>query len=189
MQTKSKQRLIGLLILLAILAIFLPLLFHNSRPSTQVQLSVKIPPKPKLAVTPARIQKKEQSELMPPTAVVDTASLAQESEPQQSAPAKPKPQLVKMKKATVTIGKPKAWTVQLGAFSDAKNANRLVSRLRKKGFDAYTRPIRDANGKRLLRVYVGPEIRRESATHLRDTLRMAFHLKGVVRKYKIRSLS
>ncbi len=46
MEIKTKQRLVGGLVLLALLAIFLPVLFHTSRPSTAAHLSVKIPPKP-----------------------------------------------------------------------------------------------------------------------------------------------
>ena len=46
METKNKQRIIGGIVLLAVLAIFLPLLFHNSRPSTQLKISGDIPKAP-----------------------------------------------------------------------------------------------------------------------------------------------
>lgn len=46
MQTKTKQRVIGGIVLLAVVAIFLPLLFHNSRPSADLKLSTKVPPAP-----------------------------------------------------------------------------------------------------------------------------------------------
>ncbi len=46
MQLRTKQRLIGALVLIALLAIFLPLLFHHSRPSAELTLSTKMPPKP-----------------------------------------------------------------------------------------------------------------------------------------------
>ncbi|WP_423063833.1 SPOR domain-containing protein [Candidiatus Paracoxiella cheracis] len=43
MQTKTKQRVIGGIVLLAVVAIFLPLLFHNSRPSADLKLSTNVP--------------------------------------------------------------------------------------------------------------------------------------------------
>ncbi len=46
MQAKTKQRLIGGIVLLAVVAIFLPLLFHNSRPSMNLQLSTETPQAP-----------------------------------------------------------------------------------------------------------------------------------------------
>jgi len=46
MQTKTKHRIIGGIVLLAIVAIFLPLLFHNSRPSMDLKLSTQVPSPP-----------------------------------------------------------------------------------------------------------------------------------------------
>lgn len=46
MQTKTKHRIIGGIVLLAIVAIFLPLLFHNSRPSMDLKLSTQVPSAP-----------------------------------------------------------------------------------------------------------------------------------------------
>ncbi len=46
MNVKAKQRIIGGLVLLAVLAIFLPVLFHSSRPSEQLKLSTNIPKQP-----------------------------------------------------------------------------------------------------------------------------------------------
>ncbi len=54
-EVKTKQRLVGGLVLVAIAAIFLPLLFHNSRPSTSKPLSLstrvpKAPAKPQVTL-------------------------------------------------------------------------------------------------------------------------------------------
>ena len=46
METKTKQRVIGGVVLVAVLAIFLPLLFHNSRPSAGLKISQHVPKPP-----------------------------------------------------------------------------------------------------------------------------------------------
>lgn len=176
MEAKNKQRLVGLLILLAILAIFLPVLFHNSHPSTDARLSVRIPPKP--ALLEHALQKQEEKSVEVP------------------APQKAETDVKKIKSVTNSeqnglqqfMHEPKAWTVQLGTFENIENANHLIEKLRRKGFDAYTRPIINAKGRHMIRVYVGPEVRRESALQLRNNLRATFNIKGVVRKYKIKTV-
>lgn len=47
MNTQIKHRMIGGLVLLALLAIFLPILFYHSHSPSQIQLSAKIPEAPK----------------------------------------------------------------------------------------------------------------------------------------------
>lgn len=227
MEIKTKQRLVGILVLLAILAIFLPVLFHTTRPSVERPLSIAIPPRPeapKVALSNADTRmaaatpENEQAQLMPTrerrsetTQPIDTASPTVQTnapaahtpaanEPaakiveQAAPPAKPiqpaKPtsqNKTKAKKLSLNalLHSPKAWVVQLGTFGEKANADRLISELRKKGFDAYVRPITKAEGTRLYRVYVGPEIRLGGAQKLQEKLQASYHLHGVVRKYKI----
>ena len=53
---------------------------------------------------------------------------------------------------------PVAWVIQLATFGNESNASRLINKLRKLGYDAYSRDVRLASGKLLVRVFVGPEI-------------------------------
>jgi len=142
MQTKSKQRLVGLLILLAILAIFLPLLFHNSHPST-TQLPVKIPTKPKIDQVSLQTQRDDQKERvvkLPAPQIKKTVQSRKIAtvKPRSDTGSKSKKQSTmksqqaamshaKQKEARATtaseqkglnqfISEPKAWTVQLGTF-------------------------------------------------------------------------
>jgi DedD protein len=82
------------------------------------------------------------------------------------------------------ISTPQAWVVQLGSFSLKNNAEKLVQRLRKQGFDAYSRS-NDENHHLITRVFVGPEINRGTMQHINKKLQHDFHLKGVVRKYNV----
>lgn len=77
-----------------------------------------------------------------------------------------------------------AWTVQLGTFSQKKNAEQLVKELRAKGFAAYVHVGESENGK-VNRVFVGPEVKREKADAMVKKLAETLNLKGVVVKYEV----
>lgn len=55
---------------------------------------------------------------------------------------------------------PYAWTLQVGAFSKRENAHRFRDLLRHDGFKAYVQEFPDEE---MVRVYVGPELRRADA--------------------------
>lgn len=63
-----------------------------------------------------------------------------------------------------------AWAVQLGAFSTRDKAEGLVSDLRRRGYSAFVLEYR-ADGKVLHRVRVGPEQDRERAVAIAERLR------------------
>jgi len=65
MEAKNKQRIIGGLVLLALVAIFLPLLFHNSRPSTRLQLSGQVPTAPTKPEVQLQLPAPSESHAMP----------------------------------------------------------------------------------------------------------------------------
>jgi len=219
MEIKTKQRWAGALVLLAILSILLPLLFHTSRLVTESRLSVKVPPKPHepsvLLSTPQLEQKKNivLNKLLDnvpkphePSVLLSIPQLEQKknivlNKVLDNAP-KPKSQTLKKKTRLTPHPKPfpqgkrgairstlmrtsEAWVIRLGTFSNKANADRLLKRLRHKGFDAYTRSLTSAQGKRLHRVYVGPGISLKNTKRLREKLKKTFRLNGVLSKYKI----
>jgi len=81
-------------------------------------------------------------------------------------------------------GLPRAWSVQLGAFSNPANVETLVGRLREAGHPAYTRVIESSSGG-LTGVYVGPLVDRSTAVSLQKELQSAFQLTGRVIRYRI----
>ena len=209
MNTKTKQRCVGLLILLAILAIFLPLLFHNAHPSVETSVSVDIPAKPSViqAVAPQPLMLSQANAIAlpqtnPVNEVLVKKPIIQANRPIKTIAAKspnplshnahplPAPSLSLKPAVQSMLGglssQPMAWVVQLGTFRHESNAQRLIAKLRGKGFDAYFRPLIDAKGHRFLRVFVGPEIRKASAKQLCEKLSAAFHLRGVVRQYQVK---
>lgn len=53
-----------------------------------------------------------------------------------------------------------AWTIRVGSFGQASNADALVKKLQEAGFRTYTRQITNSSGVQLTSVFVGPDLRR-----------------------------
>ena len=76
----------------------------------------------------------------------------------------------------------RAWIVQLGSFTQTQNANALIKRLRDNGFRAFGyRKIRADSVTN--RVYVGPFSKVDDAKKMRDKLKSAMNVKGIVVKF------
>lgn len=69
----------------------------------------------------------------------------------------------------------KAWVVELPDIKDPVEAENLVQTLRRKGFNAYSRPYKSLLGV-LTRVFVGPEIKPEQMKHVAEQLNTELHL-------------
>lgn len=75
-----------------------------------------------------------------------------------------------------------AWVVQLGSFANATNAKQLETELRSHGFKAYTQSIKTSLGT-LVRVSIGPEVKREKADAIKERLAKEMQIKSVVVAY------
>ncbi len=71
------------------------------------------------------------------------------------------------------------WAVQLGSFSNQKNADRLAASLRKQGFAAFLSQLSTTSGN-LHRVRIGPQKDRQSAEAMAERLRKAGHIGQVL---------
>ncbi|MCK7593835.1 SPOR domain-containing protein [Pseudomarimonas salicorniae] len=81
--------------------------------------------------------------------------------------------------ATAKPAVAQGFAVQLGAFKDESEASALRDRLRKAGFTAYTeRASTDAGS--LWRVRAGPELQRDRAEQVRNRIKEALKLDGIV---------
>ncbi|MDP6675862.1 MAG: SPOR domain-containing protein [Gammaproteobacteria bacterium] len=101
-----------------------------------------------------------------PKVSTSVASKPAASKPQAKASAKPpvapKPSPVKPLPKT-------GWVVQLGSFSNQKNAQQLADAVGKHGFSVFLMPL-DRSGKKLYRVRVGPRDTRAQAEKLAGKL-------------------
>ncbi len=129
------------------------------KPAAKVKKPVK--PKPVIAAT-----QKAQSSAATPAQQLAFAQQAVQAEIANAA-------------ASEGLPTANAWVVQLGSFSSDANAKKLVTELRAKGFTVFTRVIKVSNNS-MVKVFVGPEVRRTKADALQTKLNHDLHVKGVV---------
>ncbi|MGB0537421.1 SPOR domain-containing protein [Alloalcanivorax venustensis] len=190
MHLRTRQRVIGLLLLLLLAAILAPLVLRTPE-QVRLALDMSIPEAPRIsepdiapvvseeeqAATDRQIDEEQQQvaaaepepRAAPPVVEEEPSADEEPSEaPQPAAQDAPQP----------------GFTVQVASFSDVANAQALVARLREAGYSAYHREVRQ-DGNTWQRVFVGPEIKRERAEALRQRLAddKAFALEGLVRSF------
>jgi DedD protein len=144
-------------------------------PSADSPASAKAPapaaakaPRKAVAPPPAKVP------VRPPAAKPEKAT-------QPAAPApKPKPKL--KLSASTAPGPRRGWVVQLGSFSNKRNAHGLRDRLLEKGYRAFTQTSTSA-GVTVTRVYVGPMPSRDRARASLPALLEETRLKGIVTRY------
>jgi len=185
METQVRERLIGALVLVAIVVLFVPALLKGParQPPADLpgeQRRIEFP-------LPGAVPLSRDDVLVPePQAPAETASAVAGEEPgreassRPAAPAEPPPPARELAREParamadvpapgIATGQP-AWAVQLGAFSTREKAEGMVADLRKRGYPAFLLEYR-TSGKLLHRVRVGPEQDRERAVAMADRLR------------------
>jgi DedD protein len=169
MEVRVRERLIGALVLVAIIVLLVPAVLKGPDRS-RTELSDQ---PTRTVIVPLLVGEAPAGDeiLMPepeppaPSAELQSAAIAPENRPP-AAPVAP----------AETAGRPPvamdtaAWAVQLGAFSTRAKAEGLVADLRKRGYAAFVLEYR-ASGKLLHRVRVGPEQDRERAVAIAERLR------------------
>ncbi|PHQ81001.1 MAG: hypothetical protein COB66_03400 [Coxiella sp. (in: Bacteria)] len=193
-----KQRIVGGVVVACVLAIFLPILLHKPktvavkqspllipRPGVVSEMSLQLP-NTQQAPSQAAVQQ-QTTTTVKPVAVAKTPVPSQATTPQvadHTPPARPHHPTVNTKILQAAMSTPQAWIVQLASFSQDRNAKQLITKLRAKGFEAYSR--RSTVGQHAItRVFVGPEIRRADINKIEKRLHNDFRLQGVVRKYHV----
>ena len=127
-------------------------------------------PAPKAAAKPAT---------KPPTPVTATAKPAVVEAPKPAAPKPAAPAAVAASKpAAANVG----FAVQLGAFSNAAEANAMRDKLRAGGFSAFVEQVKTDKGV-LNRVRVGPVASRADADKLKSQVSAKAGIDGMVRPH------
>jgi DedD protein len=189
MDTPSKERLVGAIILVVLIVLLVPEILSGPRhavpaagstPNTATRtytIELGNPVKP-----PATAARDAKPPALPPPAETAKAVLPAAGTPPlekpasattAEAPAAPAPSPVAARPAPGAALAPAskaAWGAQLGSFSRAENAERLATSLRAKGYRAFVSPT--GTGSHVLhRVRVGPEPSREAAEALTKRLK------------------
>lgn len=81
--------------------------------------------------------------------------------------------------SAAAVGGQEGWVVQLGSFSNQKNADELAARLHDKSYRVFVERIAQGN-QTVYRVRVGPQRQRAAAEAVRDRLESELQLKAMV---------
>jgi len=162
MDPAFKQRLVGAIVITALAAIFVPMLFDDPVNQSSKKInSLSIPP------LPEKLQQAQAQDL--PTSVNDI---------QQKTIKKPK------KNATTRqLSRFEDWYIQAGGFSVRENAVKSRNRLRQQGFSASIVKQSGENGP-LFKVRVGPELSREQAERVKTRLEKLNQLNSFITHQK-----
>ena len=187
MDDMIKQRLVGALVLVALIVIFVPMIFDEEQ-AKQAEL-VELPPRPVIPqldlerpVPPSEQATTETEEIAEPSAGVEPQdnepieNAATESEVQSSA----KQQTVEQAKE---LSLPQGWTLQLASFQEPANAEALRDKLRDAGFKAYIQQ-RPGSQPQMLRVMIGPELKRDAIEKIKVKVLKDFKIEGLVVQFE-----
>lgn len=187
MEVRVRERLIGALVLVAIVVLFVPAILKGrdpapaalpeSAPTRRVEVpignSAPAPEEQILVPEPAQPDSAPAVPAPPPPDPKPQAEAASEvrtATPSAPAPeerrAAPEPPARTPASPAPAAGAPaSAWAVQLGAFSNRSKADQLVAELRQRRYAAFVLEYR-ASGQVLYRVRVGPEQDRKRAEEI-----------------------
>jgi DedD protein len=178
MDVRVRERLVGALVLVAIVVMLVPAVLTGPEravdaqpavPTRSVEVLLEDSAGPAndedLVPEPAAPAARPAPPAQPPT----QADVPRDGGDRSAGASQPSPLPSPAPPAAAAVPS-SAWAVQLGAFSARDKAERLVADLRKRGYAAFVLEYR-ANGQVLHRVRVGPEQDRERAAAIADRLR------------------
>jgi DedD protein len=192
METRVKERLIGAVILVALIVALVPEILSGphrpadddsaARPEQSVRtytVDLAAPDSP--GDTPSTTSAPAATLPEQPAAAAESSSESSDlPEFVATMPApEPQPRTPERTEPPASVTPTTGWAVQLGSFEYAENAERLARELRKDGYKAFVSPHR-SSGQERLRVRVGPEPDRARADQLAKRLRRDGHPGTVV---------
>lgn len=154
MEKQKKQKILGILVMVALVIIMLPFFQANKELSTEAAL-IAAPPFPDLPAVMTSIPIST-----PASAILTSAEINQ--------PA---------------VNLASVWIVQIGSFKNKMNALKTVNQLRANGYHAFIQEMTTAF-QESTRVYVGPESKQTTARALANKLQAEMHVKAIVISYK-----
>lgn len=191
---RLKQRMVGALVLLALAAVFLPMLFNRAdqpravrveappMPAAPAPLQIETPepdvPEPALAEAPASAPAVEAAAVAVPEPVAPPPAAVPAAPPVVAPPVRSEPVAAPASRLDGD-GLPLSWSVQLVSLSNAARAQELQQRLRQQGHNAY---IRSVDG--MQRVFVGPLLDKSEAQRLAQEIGRQQRLSPIVVRFQ-----
>jgi len=160
MDEQLKQRIVGIMVITALAAIFIPMLFDepiSNADSYRYTLALPTQPSNTLQESIQSLPNSQQEVL--------------------SAKKPVSIQLTAMNTPAYNQDLPmKKWVMQVGSFATRKNAEEFQKRLRKQKFTAYIKPVQ-RNSRTLFQLLVGPELDYTRAKNEQQRLQTLFDTK------------
>lgn len=195
MDVRIQQRLVGGLVILAVVFLIAPVVLDGE--GRLPEKITQIPPKPKrpdlshLQIEPLTDTTVEVAPLPdePPVAAVSVvesdqpAAVEAPAEPQSSAPADEPASQPDQPSVAVAPGE-RAWSVQVASFRDSAKAAALRDQLRDQGFQTYVNEVILSDGTLFTQVLVGPETDMDSVQALKADIKAKVELQGLVVRYE-----
>jgi len=184
---RLKQRMVGAAVLVALVVVFLPMLFDREDEQRRVRVDAPpMPPAPQMTVaTPEPVLVPEPqaepaaagADELSPRPPVEPVAAAQPAAQETVVPVTPvEPQAPSRLDAD---GVPVSWTVQLASLSNRARAEELQRKLRSQGFDTYVRTVDGMH-----RVFVGPLLERADAERVREQIARQHKLSPIVVRFQ-----
>ncbi len=192
---QTKHRLIGAIVVLALMIIFLPAMMRHSDQSFDEFTSFRIPKKPALPKAATVDQKtmfksvKIATVTLPHTAeshsnIAEAQSLSQTTSQAQTVTLAKIAEQKQQSAETKAMKSNEVFTIQLASFNQEANAQALITQLRLKGFAALKQTVTSPEGT-VYQVIVGQVKQREQAIDLQKKLVNNTHLNGLIIKTKV----
>ena len=179
----KKQRIVGTIVLMALVGVLFPVIFDGGD-TFQAELESRIPPEPQFSLLP---EPNPTRPVIIADADADTDAGAEEG---QSEISEKDGQIISQSEedeADLDLSPMlSGWSIRLGSFAEKQNATNLVERLHESEYKAYTREFNNSAGE-LVSVFVGPWIDKSIAEDYLSELEDKFRLAGDIVRYEVGS--
>ena len=179
----KKQRIVGTIVLMALVGVLFPVIFDGGD-TFQAELESRIPPEPQFSLLP---EPNPTRPVIIADADADTDAGAEEG---QSEISENDGQIISQSEedeADLDLSPMlSGWSIRLGSFAEKQNATNLVERLHESEYKAYTREFNNSAGE-LVSVFVGPWIDKSIAEDYLSELEDKFRLAGDIVRYEVGS--
>lgn len=172
------RRVLGAVLVISAAVLVFPRLFDGSG-VVPLSQRANIPPVPQITVPQQSVEYLDKADAL---ALVAESTPAEQPSPVLESSPQPERQDVE---APVVEAQPteSGWVVQLGTFSEAANAQRLVDQVREYGEVAFVRDLLMRDERVFYQVMVGPVAKESAARQLKVQLDQQFSLSGLVLQF------
>lgn len=174
MNSITKQRVVGALVLIALAVIIIPLVFDFSEKHL-VDTHSLIPEMPQ--IEPIVVSEPVRPEGIAPAKPDDEIFQFGVEDPAQSE------SLDDESPSLAADGLPVSWVLQVGSFKNKEAAEKLVVALNQDGYKSFLRKKSGANGQ-LSQVFVGPKVLKKKLIEEKTAIDIKYKVKSLVLRFE-----